>query len=139
MSCDGTAAEGDVRSISAAGAPLARIAAIRDRGGAAGPADWVASEVSLPTLGGAAPPATREGPESAGGATGAGVVAAGAAGAAGPVAAAGLSGSELATAEEGVLASVTGAGAGATAGAGAGATAGAGAGSAAAGGGGGGS
>jgi hypothetical protein len=118
MSCDGTAPDGDVRSINAAGAPLVRIAAIRDRGGAGGPAAWV----SLPTMGGAAPPTPRDGPETDGGATGAGVEAEGAAaepGPAGAVAAeSGLAGAESATAEEGALTSVTGADAGAGRGAG---------------------
>ena len=113
--------------IRAAGAPLARIAAIKDRGGPAGPLAWDASEMSFATLGGAEPPETGDVPESTGGATGPGVEADDTAAEA---EAAGCAASELAepestTAREAVLDSATGAAAGATAGAGSTAAAGA--------------
>jgi endoglucanase len=65
--------DGDVRGISAAGAPLAIIAAIKDGGGAAGPSASVVSEVSCPTLGGGELPETLAVPGSTDGAVGAGV------------------------------------------------------------------
>ena len=109
-----------MRAISAAGAPLARIAAMGDGGGPAGPPAWVASEVSFATLGGAEPPETGDVPESTGGATGPGVQADDTAAEA---EAAGCAASELAepestTAREAVLDSATGTGGGATAAAG---------------------
>ena len=109
-----------MRAISAAGAPLARIAAMGDGGGPAGPPAWDASEVSFATLGGAEPPETGDVPESTGGATGPGVQADDTAAEA---EAAGCAASELAepestTAREAVLDSATGTGGGATAAAG---------------------
>ena len=114
--------DGDVTGIRAAGAPLARIAAIGDGGGPAGPPASFASEVSFATLGGAEPPPTLDALESTGGATGPGIEAddtAAEAEAAGCIAAASeLADPESTTAREAVLDSATGAGAGATAGAG---------------------
>jgi hypothetical protein len=108
------ALDGDVTAISAAGAPLARIIAIGDGGGPAGPPASVASEVSCATLGGAEPPPTLDALESTGGATGPGVEAEDTAAEA---EAAGCAASELAepestTAREGILGSAAGAGAG---------------------------
>ena len=108
-----------MRAIRAAGAPLARIAAIGDGGGPAGPFARDGWEESRATLGGAEPPETGDMPESTGGATGPGVeagVTAAEAEAAG-CAASKLADPESTTARE-VLDSATGAGAGATAGAG---------------------
>ena len=114
--------DSDVTGIRAAGAPLARIAAMGDGGGPAGPLVWVASEMSFATLGGAERPETGDVPDSTGGATGAGVEVeetAAEAEAAGCIAAASeLADPESTTAKEAVLDSATGAGAGATAGAG---------------------
>ena len=126
----------DVKGIRAAGAPLARIAASKDGGGAAGPLASVVTEMFCRILGGAELPRTLDVPGTTGTANGAGAARAAASKPAGCVGA----GSELAeaestTAREAVFDSA-GAGAGATAGAGSTAagggctTAGAGAGSA---------
>ena len=116
----------DVRAISAAGAPLVRIAAINEGGGAARPSVSVVCEVGSPMLGAAAPREALDVADSTGGATGGDVDVedtGAAAGAAGSVAAAfELEGTEL-TAAGGaafvsVTVTVTGPAAGARAGAG---------------------
>jgi hypothetical protein len=124
----------DVTGIRAAGAPLARIAAIRDLGGAAGPSAWVVSELSCPTFGGAELPERLDVPGSTGTTNGAGGAGATAAKPAGCVAAVSeLAGAESTTADTAGLGSATGAGActkagaGSAAGAGTGSTTGAGA------------
>jgi len=124
---DVTVADDDVTAISAAGAPLVRIAAINE-GGGAGPFASVVCEVGVPTLAVATPRKALDVPESAGDATGAGVEVEdkdAAVGAAGSGAAAfELAGAALPAGWEAVLVSITGAGAGAGATAGAGSIAG---------------